>query len=340
MGGLLGVHRLRRRGSAALVAAALAVGGAAFATAPAGAAPKARKRFHLTVLQQPVAAWSPLYLAKIKGYYAREGLDVTFSSVANASAALPLLLNGQAQFAAASPPVIIAAAAQNMAVTLVKGALMGNAPPRKRTWGGAAIVGAKGTHLHGWKGLAGKRVAVSGLDGLPELGVILGLRKAGVNPRSVTFVSVPYPDMTTALRVGRVDAALSGQPFRQQQAADGLPTVVTDPFTYAFGPRIPPLGTIAASRAFVEAHPGVVRRFTTALDEATAYLSKHPAQQVRAVKRYIEAPPAVFRSLHPEHYPANPRKAFDVPALVKLAKDMKQLGWIPKVPPLREWLEG
>lgn len=336
---------VRRGGVAALAAVGLACGLVASplvagASRTGGHGRHAQHLTHITVLQQPVASWSPLVLAQMKGFYAKEGLAVTFKSATNASAALPLLLNGQAQFAGASPPVIIAAAAHGVGVTLVKGALMGNIPPNTRTWGGAAIVGAKGSTIHGWKGLVGKTVAVSGLDGFPQLGVILGLKKAGVNPSSVKFVDVPYPDMTAALTSGHVDAALSGQPFRQQQAHDGLPTVVTDPFTYAFGPNIPPAGTIAASAQYVKTHQSVVKRFVTALDEATAYLSKHPAAQAAAVGKYIPAPPAVLKTLHPEYYPPNPEKAWNVAALVQMAKDMKQFGWIPKVPPVSTWVMG
>lgn len=298
---------------------------------------------HITVLQQPVASWAPLYMAQIKGFYAREGLAVTFQSTQNASTALPLLLNGQAQFAGASPPVIITAVAHGVPVTLVKGALMGNVPPVTKPWGGAAIVAAKGSNIRSWADLKGKKIAVSGLQGFPQLGIMLGLKRAGVDPSSVTFVDIPYPDMTSALLAGRVDAALTGQPFRQQQIAAGLRLVVGDVFTYAFASSragIPAAGTIAASQAYVKAHPDVVKRFVTALDDATKYLAAHPQEQAQAVRQYIHAPASVLASLHPEYYPPDPEGAYNVNALAAMAQEMQRLGWIPSVPPVSEWVQG
>lgn len=90
----------------------------------------------------------------------------------------------------------------------------------------------------------------------------------------------------------------------------------------------------------MKTHRSVVKRFVKALDEATMYLSKHARAQATAVGKYIPAPASVLKTLHAEFYPPHPKKAYNVHALAQMAKEMKQLGWISKVPPVRTWVMG
>ena len=60
--------------------------------------------------------------------------------------------------------------------------------------------------------LAGKKIAVNTLRNIVELTARSALETAGVDPGSVTFVEVPFPEMAAALQSGRVDAAFTVEP--------------------------------------------------------------------------------------------------------------------------------
>jgi NitT/TauT family transport system substrate-binding protein len=61
--------------------------------------------------------------------------------------------------------------------------------------------------------LAGRRVAVNTFSNIVELSARSALQTHGVDPRTVQFVEVPFPDMTAALATGQVDAAAMVEPF-------------------------------------------------------------------------------------------------------------------------------
>src|SRR5271155_16667 len=75
-------------------------------------------------------------------------------------------------------------------------------------WSAVNLIARKDAGIQSLKELAGKRVAVFGLSSNWYLALCDRLQEAGIDPKSVRFLSMPYPQMEGALAHGEVDAAV------------------------------------------------------------------------------------------------------------------------------------
>ena len=73
---------------------------------------------------------------------------------------------------------------------------------------GGSIIARKDAGIQSLKDLVGKRVAVFGLSSNWYLALSDRLQEAGIDPKSVRFLSMPYPQMEGALVHNEVDAAV------------------------------------------------------------------------------------------------------------------------------------
>ena len=81
--------------------------------------------------------------------------------------------------------------------------------------------------IKGPAGLAGKTIAVNLTNNIQTLLTNAELKANGVNPASVRYVVVPFPNMAAALRAGQVDAISVVEPFLTgtEQAEGAVPVM-------------------------------------------------------------------------------------------------------------------
>jgi ABC-type nitrate/sulfonate/bicarbonate transport system substrate-binding protein len=75
-------------------------------------------------------------------------------------------------------------------------------------WSAVNLIARKDAGIQSLKDLVGKRVAVFGLSSNWYLALCDRLQEAGIDPKSVKFLSMPYPQMEGALVHNEVDAAV------------------------------------------------------------------------------------------------------------------------------------
>jgi NitT/TauT family transport system substrate-binding protein len=100
------------------------------------------------------------------------------------------------------------------------------------------------------------------------------LGKHGVNPKSVTFVEVSFPQMADALKANQVDAITISEPFYQRVLSAGTGRLLAD-----LQADIPAgtLGTMYVSTAeWAKKNPQTIAAFRAALDDAVAFIRKSP----------------------------------------------------------------
>jgi len=142
--------------------------------------------------------------------------------------------------------------------------------------GGQSITQGKGVALKSWSDLSGKKIGVPP-NSFVELRLKASLKKAGVNPGQVSFVSFPGagPPMLAALRNKDVDAIAVWEPLNAQAQADGsgeyapldLRLTETGGVTSLLGVRA---SWAAANRA-------AVRELVAGLVKATEHFNKDKA---------------------------------------------------------------
>ncbi len=117
--------------------------------------------------------------------------------------------------------------------------------------------------------LRGKKVGVGGLSTQNTIAVKMLLDKAGVDPKSVSFLELPFVAMFNALKAGHVNAVVPVDPFTTQIRLSGGRVI-----SWNYVEAIPeqPLGVWFAKGSFLKTHPPTIDAFIRSMTEAIDYL--------------------------------------------------------------------
>ena len=237
---------------------------------PAAAAQPLQKNIAM-VGARSGASW-PLWIAKDGGYYAKHGLDVELVYAVHPGPIAAIISGHAAMTSAGSDPALLAAAKDPSLVVL--GGFMNK--------GSFAMIGSKSAT--DMKQLAGKKIGVGRVGDPPYHMAVSLLKKYGMTPRDVQWVSigVDAAARAAALQTGQVDAALITAPayFRLQTA--GLPVLAVlldheDIYvsTYYLFRRDALTKERPMATAFVKAHAEAIKRFYDDRAFATAIMIKY-----------------------------------------------------------------
>ncbi|MGC8839080.1 MAG: ABC transporter substrate-binding protein [Anaerolineae bacterium] len=217
----------RQRKGIGLVALclALAVGVAGCATPAPTPTPTAASLRPVKVAMGfiPNVQFAPFYVAQSKGYFAEEGLEVTFD-YGMESDLMKLLGTGELQFVVGSGDQVILARSQGLPVVYV--AQWYRRYP-------VCVVALEGKGIRMPKDLEGKVVGIPGLYGASYVGWKALARATGLDEARVTLQSIGYTQVA-ALLEGRVDAAVCytmNEPIQLREA--GHAVVVLEVSDYA-----------------------------------------------------------------------------------------------------------
>ena len=217
------------------------------------------------------ASW-PLWLAKDAGLYARHGLDVELVYAVHPGPIAAIISGHAAMTSAGSDPALLAAAKDPSLVVL--GGFMNK--------GSFAMIGSK--TASDMKQLVGKKIGVGRVGDPPYHMAVSLLRKYGMNPRDVQWVSigVDAAARAAALQTGQVDASLITAPAYFRLQAAGLPVLAVlldheDIYvsTYYLFRRDALTRERPTALAFIKAHAEAIKRFYDDRSFATATMIKY-----------------------------------------------------------------
>ncbi len=247
---------MARRASPTTMVAAVLLIALAGLYAPAGLAQSQQKAVAM-VGARSGASW-PLWIAKEAGYYAKHGLDVELVYAVH-PAPVAAVISGQAAMTSAGSDPALLAASKDPSLVILGGFL------NKGTF---AMIGSKtATHM---RELGGKKIGVGRVGDPPYHMAVSLLKKFGMNPRDVQWVSIGVDAATraAALQSGQLDAAMITAPsyFRLEKA--GLPVLAVlldhdDIYvsTYYLFRRQALTSERAMAMAFIKAHAEAIKRF-------------------------------------------------------------------------------
>jgi NitT/TauT family transport system substrate-binding protein len=167
------------------------------------------------------------------------------------------------------------------------------APSTKDAWDSLLVAG--NGSIKSPKDLEGKKVGVVALQS--ELDVLLHevVRRDGGDPSTVQSVQVPFPEMTTALKAGRVDAVVSTEPFVTLSKSAGVKAI-----NYPEA-EVVPNGTVTAlvaSKPFIAANADTVKRFQTAMKESLDYADTHPEEALAIMPELADIKPDLLEQMN------------------------------------------
>lgn len=229
-----------------------------------------------------------LFVAKEKGLFDEEGLDVTLKeftggapvTVATVSKSIAGGLTG------ASPFLI--GAQKKLPIVAVSDA--GHTQAGQGDLYMAILVKTE-SPIQGVGDLKGKRVATNTFGASQDLLLRVAAARVGLDAtRDMKVVEVPFPEQLPALLRGDIDAAFSNEPHITRALAGGKvrPILkVTDVI-----PRFQ-ISVFTMGQWFIEAHPEAPRRFNQAILRAARWVRENEREARDIVARWTGLPPDV-----------------------------------------------
>ena len=206
-------------------------------------------------------------VAQAFGIFARHGIDAQLTFIGVSSNIPAALISDSVQIGGTTMPVFLVAADAGLdLVGIAGGAVMGPAANQS-----AAAVERPDAGIATAKDFVGKKVAVPGIGAFLQILFRKWLMDHGVDPATVNFVEVPYPNMFDVLKSRGVDAVLSAEPPVSRMVAAGIGRVVTH-FVAELG-RTEPVVFYATTRSFADSEPQLVARFRAAIAEAATIVN-------------------------------------------------------------------
>lgn len=216
---------------------------------------------------------APFFVAKEKGFFAKEGVDVKFVS-ANAETRKIGLNNGTYPITN-SDFAFFKSVENGVNIKVVEGFHIGC----------IHLLVKKGSPIRNAQSLKGKKIAVNAIGATPHQAASLWLEANGVSAiNDVQFL--PYADGNLALEAlerGQVEAVSLWDPLGSIAAVDGradvLMDLATDP---VFAGRY--CCFYYVSGILLEKEPGKIKALLRALEQAHAWISEHPEETVELMQ--------------------------------------------------------
>lgn len=319
------MSRLRRTSAvtAAALAITLAFTGCASSSAPAatssGDAAEVPEIIPMTIARGAVTIENSI-LAYEKGFFEDEGLDVDLQVTGGGGGAATnsALIAGEMDIAATDAVTAVRAINEKMPIVVVAGTKSAN--PDQPGEASDGLIVPPGSTITDWKDLAGKKIGVPELGGLPHLTVVAALEENGIPLDEVEFVPIPLDALTAAAANGQVDAIFTFSIFLLQAVEQGFTRIGTG--VREFLPYAPQVVWIA-SRDYVEQNPEAVERFLSGLALGTDFGNENPDEVRRVYRENTELPvPFIDNVMALDILSVE----FNKPGWDKMLKIMKTLG--------------
>lgn len=229
------------------------------------------------------------FIAKEQGFFEKRGLDVELQAITLTSNVPAALVSNSIQIGGTTPPVFLQAADSGLDLL---GVASGSVYDPTRNLIG--IVSRQGSNIKTAQDLVGKKFAVPGLNGTLHVLVRRWLSIKGVDPKQVSFIEVPVPQIPDVLKGGSVDAAVTGEPFIGRIKGSGIGDVIP-----GFDDEMPAgFSTVVytATRSWVAANGAALKAFREAIADAVTFANQNRAEAYADLGKYFKVPPPVLNA--------------------------------------------
>jgi NitT/TauT family transport system substrate-binding protein len=229
----------------------------------------------------PVVDTAGLWLAQQNGYFKQAGLNVKITPVAQSTQAIPDMKNGSIDIVAGANYVSFfqAAEVQHLPLKL----LVDGEACNNDTF---EVLALPSSGITTPAGLAHKTIAVNVKNNIQTMLTNTALETAGVNPSSVKYVKVAFPQMGKELAAGKVDAISVVEPFiTENELIDGAQPVMST----CTGPTSGfPISGYFALASFAQKYPNTARAFQAAMERGQALADSNRADVEEILPTYIK----------------------------------------------------
>jgi NitT/TauT family transport system substrate-binding protein len=271
---------------------------AALFAAPAAAQDQKLAPLKVGVLK--MAALTNPWIAKERGIFQKNGLDVTLVEFRTGNEAIAAHRGGSVDIVLSIPGTAMTAVERGFDLV----AIAQNEIAQLKGPDTGSVQVLKDSPYQKLADLAGKKIAVSGLHSQKTVAMQTLFRRAGVDVDKLQLIEIPFPSQFDALKSKQIDAVNTVDPYTTQLIASGLGRVIA--WDYADSIPEQPLGAWFAKSTYVKANPKAIEGFTKSIKESIEYMMADPQRARAAVVSYTGLP-------------------------ADLVKDMPMIGWDYKV---------
>jgi NitT/TauT family transport system substrate-binding protein len=251
----------------------------------------------------------PAFVAFEKGYFAKRGLEASFTRVALASNIPAALMSKSIDIGTGTGPGLLQAAEGGLDLVAVSGSARQQSDNPT-----VSLLARKDLNISTPADLKGKKIGVPGLNSVIDVVLRVWLEAKGVPVKQVTLIEASFPQMNDLLRGKTLDAVAVIEPFRSKIEQDGTAVRVSDFFSEVHDGMLS--GFWISTRIWADANPKAVRDFREALGEAIAYVKANP-DDVKAIEaKYLGVKMPGFSSFDIEIKPA------DLDVYAKMGRDL------------------
>ena len=210
----------------------------------------------------PIVDTASLYVGIKKGVFAAEGLTVEPVVLNQSTEAVPMLQDGKLDVAFGNYVNFFKLHSEGKLKLHIQAEGYQTKP------GVFVIAAMPDSSIRSPEDLAGKKLGVNILDNISTLTTNEVLRTHGVDPQSIKYQVVPFPELEHALKSESVDAAFMVEPFTSHAQQQLGARVVMD---NASGPTADfPVGGYFSTESFANQNPRTSAAFRRAMQKSQA----------------------------------------------------------------------
>jgi NitT/TauT family transport system substrate-binding protein len=237
-----------------------------------------------------VTGFTAGYVAEQQGFFQKRGVDVEFVQT-NISGNIPAVVeSGSVEVGGPTMPSVLQANDAGLDLVVFSG---GAVYPLS----GDVLIAREGAHIEKTTDLKGKTVGVPGIGALLHIMLRRDLKANGVDPNSVKYVELGFPQAGDALKSGQIDAYPSQAPFTARILQSGAGKAVANWLSST--PDGTPTVVYATTRTWAKAHKKEINAMQDAMREALVFMKDHRDETNEAIGKYTGLPAAVVGSLPP-----------------------------------------
>jgi NitT/TauT family transport system substrate-binding protein len=266
----------------------------------------AQQPANVRIALMPVTNFTPILVARDKGFFAAENLNVTWTTVPQGAIAIEAVFGGSAEVGGGSifEPMVARGNGLDMVFLAASTRIRSTQPDNS-----GLAVRVEDT-IKEAKDLVGKKISAGLINGPNYAHMREWLQRKGVDPSKIEFLEIPFPQMADALFQKRLDAVWNVEPFLTFMVSSGKARVIAYPYQENV-PKMDITGYVARE-AWVKANPDVARRFKRAVDRATTLLMEATKQERDEwVAKYSGVKPEVVATMNLPEFTTE----FSVPTL-------------------------
>jgi NitT/TauT family transport system substrate-binding protein len=274
----------------------------------------------LNVAYVPYNGNAPTFLGIDKNIYGKQNLTLNMQVAQAPAAAISSLVSGDVQVAFTTIVTLVSAVSQGTQIRCIT-PVDGTVSDAQDQLSTATMV-MKDSPVQSEADLKGKKVGVVALGSQNHLFTLQEADAAGIDPKSVNVVQLPFAQMQQALTSGQVDAVVATQPFTAQIQAAGGRVVNWPEAELNKGGN----GTCyAASEQYIQQHPDIVKRFRDAHTEAINYAKDHVDEARATIPNFMDVTPDIAKNavLGVDYNPD-----LNTDSIKKFEQSMKKYGFI------------